>query len=73
MEEGYYVNQYKSCGLCKWHQQKMIHSGRNPLYYHFCNHPRGRDGLGENFIGENAHTPDWCPVGLTIGALRGRK
>ena len=61
--EGYYQHTQKSCGLCKWHKQTMIHSGRNPLYHHFCNHPKGRDSLGENFIGEDSYTPDWCPVG----------
>lgn len=27
-----------SCGLCKWHTQRMLRSGRDPIYEHFCQH-----------------------------------
>ena len=62
-----------SCGLCKWHRQTMVHSGRHPLYHHYCSHPDvTHDGFelvspfvaehDGRFIGEGDRTPQWCPA-----------
>lgn len=67
---------YTSCMGCCHHDQTMIKSGRNPIYWHYCNHPdskaRPESGLAwtglkllpskGRLIGENHVTPDWCPV-----------
>jgi len=61
------------CGLCKFHEQHMIHSGENPLYHHYCIHPISLQGAaGQKYpniegyagreIGRSDNTPDWCPV-----------
>lgn len=56
--------------MCKYHTQKMMRSGREPIYHHYCEHP---DKWNENFnsdfmetnkgtfIGETSDTPHWCP------------
>lgn len=71
--EGYYVftQNLKSCGLCKWHEHIMIHSGRHPLYHHYCTHTnvitfKTRE-IEKRFIGEEPITPSWCPVGQMEG------
>lgn len=60
---------YQSCSGCKWHEQKMMKSGRDPEYWHYCQHPdtKFRDFIiqGEPdgcYIGKDDHTPPWCPV-----------
>lgn len=55
---------YESCSGCTFHKQKMIHSGRDPLYSHDCTHP---DILASKFHGFKGNlpnedvTPEWCP------------
>lgn len=39
MKEGFVKTSCSSCGLCKWHSQRMQRSGQHPIYEHFCGHP----------------------------------
>lgn len=51
---------HQRCGFCTYHDQRMIHSGLDPLYEHTCMHPEYQGG---RFIGRRYdHTPTWCPV-----------
>jgi hypothetical protein len=61
--EGYFIYFHKSCGLCKWHEQKMVYSGTNPVYDHFCSNPKVKNNVLGGFMGINHFTPEWCPVG----------
>lgn len=56
------------CGLCCYHDQRMIRSGMNPQYDHFCKHPDVLRQEPETMhrtharhIGTHDRTPDWCP------------
>lgn len=52
------------CGGCKFHTRRMIHSGRNPLYYYYCGHPDNgmyRNETYGSYIGADDITPNWCP------------
>ena len=55
------------CPGCKYHTSKMVMSGRDPVYDHFCKHPESiekyshvgeRDGV---WMGSTGITPWWCP------------
>lgn len=54
------------CGLCVHHKAKMIKSGRDPLWEHFCTKfaPTSSLDLGR-YIGKDDLTPDWCPFTAT--------
>ena len=39
MKKDFVKTSGNSCGLCKWHSQRMLRSGRDPIYEHFCGHP----------------------------------
>ena len=56
------------CNGCDHHQQELFKSGREPVYWHYCNHARANDELmlrgGRRRIGESSDTPEWCPVNL---------
>ena len=62
---------YTSCSGCKFHDQQLVRSGRDPIYKHDCTHPDSghKKGFKLSFIGnleENevgiVVTPDWCPI-----------
>ena len=60
---------YRSCSGCKFHDRKMLMSGLDPVYEHFCKHPNVSDDgplsdlLGrDRLIGRSDHTPGWCPL-----------
>jgi hypothetical protein len=61
---------WESCLGCTMHVQRMLKSGRDPEFEHFCKHPLVSTvnaaivevtGFG-NYIGESDDTPAWCPV-----------
>lgn len=55
------------CGLCQYHDQTMLRSGRHPIYEHFCTHPESGQSAYESRhnagreIGRDDITPGWCP------------
>lgn len=62
------ASQHQTCSLCKYHDQRMYKSGRNPEYDHYCKHldsPRSRLAFwlesGTAWIGKSDTTPKWCP------------
>ena len=61
---------HESCLGCKWHEIIMVESGLCPIYYYYCNHPKSmlvHKSLVDPrsaWIGEDDHTPNWCPVKL---------
>lgn len=65
----------KRCGMCKYHENYMRHSGMNPVYDHYCSHPEAtaetlfvfQHDEGRH-IGIEDETPDWCPVNKTIAS-----
>lgn len=66
------TDSYLSCGLCRYHDQRLIHSGQRPLYWHYCTHPDSQPASSLRItifleergrrIGENDRTPAWCPL-----------
>jgi hypothetical protein len=57
---------YLSCHGCKFHEHKMVKSGFNPIYAHFCNNPHISDEnkfgfLSRGNLPSEDKTPDWCP------------
>ena len=58
-----------SCMGCIHLSNKMLISGRHPIYEYHCNHdavnkppdgfPPYKDG---KYIGQNPYTPSWCPM-----------
>lgn len=62
---------FNSCHGCKYHDSRMVRSGRDPIYRHDCTHPdNGQDkafklsftgNLSENKFGY-VETPSWCPL-----------
>lgn len=57
---------YDSCGLCDHLYRRMIHSGRDPLNYYYCQHTDicadfEKREFGR-FIGKSDETPPWCPL-----------
>lgn len=61
---------YQSCMGCFHHDQRMIKSGLNPIYWHYCMHPSNPPemmggnitGSAGRLIGDSHVTPNWCPV-----------
>lgn len=57
-----------TCALCKYHVQEMFCSGRDPIYDHYCEHPKAKEafansimGMRGSYIGQDDITPSWCP------------
>lgn len=66
---------FRSCLMCQYHRSRMIRSGRNQEYDHYCKHPTSVEWANEVApltIGSptkarlirrgDARTPHWCPV-----------
>lgn len=58
------------CSMCKYHSQRMMRSGRNPIYRHYCSHPDKKDDQNLKdymyndegaFTGSRGIAPGWCP------------
>lgn len=62
---------FQSCSGCKYFEQHMVRSGRNPDYSYHCMHPdikKEKGSLADYFNGNLqkdfrgwVKTPDWCP------------
>jgi hypothetical protein len=62
---------HRSCSGCKWHEQHMLCSGQEPIYDHYCVHPKHPEVTSPfamlftrpgREIGRDDRTPRWCPV-----------
>jgi len=56
--------EYDTCLDCEYCQKEMIHSGKEPFYEYWCNHPEfkpHREYIEEFFDGIII-VPHWCPL-----------
>jgi len=63
------------CTGCKFHHNVLMKTGRNPVRWYYCQHPKILDTNKEypphwpltkrsegELIGETTEVPTWCPV-----------